>query len=31
MRDFEKLNALLQGGILKQIDLLLEFQEKKGI
>jgi len=31
MRQFEKLDILLQDYILKQIDLLLEFQEKKGI
>jgi transcriptional regulator with XRE-family HTH domain len=31
MRKFEKLDILLQDYILKQIDLLLEFQETKGI
>jgi transcriptional regulator with XRE-family HTH domain len=31
MRGFEKLDILLQDCILKQIDMLLEFQEKKGI
>jgi transcriptional regulator with XRE-family HTH domain len=31
MRKFGELDILLQDYILKQIDLLLEFQEKKGI
>jgi transcriptional regulator with XRE-family HTH domain len=31
MRKFEKLDVLLQDYILKQIDLLLELREKKGI
>jgi transcriptional regulator with XRE-family HTH domain len=31
MRDFGRLDVLLQEYILKQIDLLLDFQEKKGI
>jgi len=31
MRDFEKLDILLQDCILKHIDMLLDFQEKKGL
>jgi transcriptional regulator with XRE-family HTH domain len=31
MHEFEKLDILLQDYILKQIELLLDFQEKKGI
>jgi hypothetical protein len=31
IKDFEKLDVLLQDFVLKQVDILLDFQDKKGI